>query len=433
MKIEFFYPGVEPLEVDDRNLMGVYEPGEADPSSLLPEEEAIRRGFSEPIGAPRLAELARGKRDAMVLVDDLTRPTPVKEIIPQLIGELKRGGIAEDAITFMVALGTHRLMTDEEMRERFGEELLSRFRFVQHGEPGFEECTDLGRTEGGTEIWVNSAAVRASLLVGVGHIVPHRVAGYSGGSKIVQPGICNNVTTGQTHYLSSRRPGKEINGVRDNPVREEMDAVGKAVGLAFIANAVHDLHERLLRLACGDPVEAHREGCKLSRGIAEVHLPQYADIVVTDSYPMDSCLWQAAKGFYMSELAVREGGVVILVTTCPEGVAEHHPDIVAYGYRPVCEADRLVEEGRIEDLTAAAHISHVGRIVRERAKGILVSSGISKETAARLGLHYADTPQEALDLAYTFVGKSARVAVFRRGSEVLPIVSEARPPSGGSA
>jgi len=427
MKVEFFYPDVEPLEIDDRNLMGVYEPKEMDQASVLPEEEVLRRGFEKPINCPLLSELARGKRDAMVIVDDITRPTPVREVVPWVVSELTKGGMPEDAITFMVALGTHRLMTDEEMRQKFGEDLLSRYRFVQHGGPGHEECTNLGTTEGGTEIWVNTEAVKASLVVGVGHIVPHRVAGYSGGSKIIQPGVCNNITTGQTHFLSCLRPGAEMSGVRDNPVRHEMDAVGKAVGLAFIANVIHDLRERLVRVVCGDPVEAHREGCKLSRKMTEARMPHYADIVVTDSYPMDSMLWQAAKGLYAAELAVREGGVIILVSPCPECVADHHPDIVRFGYRPVAETQQLVREGKIEDLTAAAHIAHLGRIVIERATGILVSPGVPKEVTEKLGMRYAKTPAEALSMAYKMVGEDAKVAVLRRGSEVLPVVAgEAR-------
>jgi len=425
MKVKFFYPDFEPLEVDDRNLMGIYEPKEMDRSAILPEEEVIRRGFDEPIGSPRLSELARGKRDAMVIVDDITRRTPVREIVPYLVSELVKGGVPEDAITFMVALGTHRLMTDDEMQQKFGEELLSRYRFVQHGEPGHEECTHLGRTEGGTEIWVNTEVVEASLVVGVGHIVPSRVAGYNGGSKIIQPGVCNNITTGQTHFLSCLEPGVKMSGVWENPVRREMIAVGKAVGLAFIANVVHDLKERLVRVFCGDPVEAHVEGCKLSREITEARMPHYADIVVTDSYPTDSMLWQAAKGLYAAELAVRQGGVIILVSPCPEGVADHHPDIVRFGYRTVAETQRLVKEGKIKDLTAAAHIAHLGRIVIERATGILVSPGVPREITEKLGMRYAATPEEALSLAYKMVGEDAKVAILRRGSEVLPVVAGA--------
>ena len=423
MKVEFFYPDVEPLEIDDRNLMGIYEPKEMDESALEPEEVVLRRGFDEPINSPRLSELARGKRDAMVIVDDMTRPTPVKELVPYLVSELVKGGVPEDAIAFMVALGTHRQMTDGEMRLRFGEDLLSRYRFVQHGESGHEACTNLGTTEGGTEIWVNTEVVEASLVVGVGHIVPHRVAGYSGGSKIIQPGVCNNVTTGQTHFLSCLQPGVKMSGVRDNPVRREMDAVGKAVGLAFVANVIHDLRERLVRVVCGDPVEAHVEGCALSRSITEARMPHYADIVITDSYPMDSMLWQAAKGLYAAELAVREGGVIILVSPCPECVADHHPDIVRFGYRPVAETQRLVKEGKIKDLTAAAHIAHLGRIVIERARGILVSPGVPKDVTEKLGMIYAKTPEEALSVAYGIVGEDAKVAVLRRGSEVLPVVA----------
>ena len=157
---------------------------------------------------------------------------------------------------------------------------------------------------------------------------------------------------------------------------------------------------------------------------SESQLPQEADIVVADSHPYDSDLWLAAKGIYAADLAVKEGGVVILVTPCPEGVSPSHPEVLDLGYRVFEEVDRNVREGKIKKLTVAAHLVHVGRVIKERAKGILVCPGISKEETERLGFVHAQEPQEALEIAFTLLGRNANVAVLHRGGEILPILQE---------
>jgi nickel-dependent lactate racemase len=149
--------------------------------------------------------------------------------------------------------------------------------------------------------------------------------------------------------------------------------------------------------------------------------------VVSDSHPYDADLWVASKGIYASELAVRQGGVVILVSPCPEGVSPSHPEVLEFGYQTFETVDQWVRQGKIRKLTAAAHLVHVGRVIKERAKGIMVSQGILKNEMEKLGLFYARNPQEALDLAFSLLGRDAKVAVLQRGGEILPVIKKATP------
>jgi nickel-dependent lactate racemase len=146
--------------------------------------------------------------------------------------------------------------------------------------------------------------------------------------------------------------------------------------------------------------------------------------VVADSHPYDSELWLASKGIYASELAVRQGGVVILVSTCPEGISPSHPEVLEFGYQTFETVDQWVRQGKIQKLTAAAHLVHVGRVVKERARGIMVCPGISKEEKERLGFLHAKNPQEALDIAFSLLGHDARIAVLQRGGEILPVIKK---------
>jgi nickel-dependent lactate racemase len=211
-------------------------------------------------------------------------------------------------------------------------------------------------------------------------------------------------------------------GKIDNPVKEEIEEVAQRVGLKWIINTIQDGSGRLIEVVTGDPIQAYRTGAKRSFEIYQSKLPQEADIVIADSHPYDSDLWLAAKGIYASELAVKQGGVVILITLCQEGVSPSHPEVLEWGYQTFEEVNEKVRQRKIQKLTAAAHLVHVGRVIKERAKGILVSTGISKEETERLGFFHAKSPQEALEIAFSLSGRDAKVAVLQRGGEILPII-----------
>lgn len=424
MKITFPYPAVPSLQIADSSLISVLEP-RVGPELLGRDRDVIRKALENPIGAPRIGEMAKGKRSILILVDDYTRTTPVHLILPHVLAELRSFGVAEKSIRILIASGTHRPMTEEEKRKRFGADVVQEYVLLDHCHDDPSQLMQLPNTEHGTEVWVNKAVTESDFVLGIGHIVPHRVAGFSGGGKIVQPGVCGPVTTGQTHWLSARFEGIQIMGRMENPVRSEIDNVAKVAGLAYIVNAVLDGKGKLASLVCGDPVEAFRPGARAALEIFAVPLPEPADIVIADSFPADMELWQAAKGIYASDLALKSGGILILVSPCPEGVSAEFPAISRIGYRPFHEVESMVSSGELRDLTLAAHLVHVGRVIREKATGILVSSGIDAGTTARLGLRFAKTPQEALDFALSVKGKKATIAVLRNGGEIMPILENA--------
>jgi lactate racemase len=424
MKISFPYPGVPPLEVADSSLIADLAP-RARPERIGREGDVIGEALKNPIGSPHIREMAEGKKSILILVDDYTRTTPVHLILPPVLAEIHSSGVAKANIRILIASGTHRPMTAEEKRKRFGPELLSEYALLDHCHDDPSQLVQLPTTEHGTEVWVNRAVTESDFVLGIGHIVPHRVAGFSGGGKIVQPGVCGSVTTGLTHWLSARFEGARIMGKVENPVRREIDVVAVAAGLACIANAILDGKGNLASFVCGDPVKAFRVGARAALEIFGVPMPEPADIVIADSFPADMELWQAAKGIYSSDLALKSGGVLILITPCPEGVSAEFPEISRIGYRPFHEVDAMVRSGELKDLTLAAHLVHVGRVIREKAAGILVCPGIDAATTSRLGFHAAGTPQDALNLALDMKGKGATIAVLRNGGEIMPMPGNA--------
>ena len=408
------------IEVPSRNLMGVFQPQTVVLTRAV--EEIISSALANPLGSPRLSDLAGPGQRVLILVDDYTRMTPANLILPPLLEELFIAGVREEDITFLVSLGTHRPMTEAEMVKKLGKDIVDRFQVKNHTWSDPHQLLTLGATTSGVEIEVNRLATECDLLIGLGHIVPHRVAGYSGGGKIVQPGICGARTTGQTHWLSALYSGPEILGVVENPVREAIDAVAQQIGLRFIVNAVQDAEGKVVEVVAGQPVEAHRAGCRIARGVFAAEMPERADVVVAEAYPSDFDLWQGAKAVYSSELALKAGGTIVLLADCPEGVAGQHSEVEAHGYLPVQRVKDLVESGALRDLTCAAHIAHVGRATCDLGRCIIVSRGIGPETAKRLGFDWAETPQKALDKALAAAGTNASVAVLKHGGELLPVI-----------
>jgi nickel-dependent lactate racemase len=417
-----YYRETPSVEIPEKNLIGVFAPKNI--ATEKPMREIIRSGIENPIQSPRLAAMVRPGNRVLILVDDNTRTTPIKEILPALLAELKNGGVPPEHIELLVALGTHRPMSPAEQEMKFGRHICEAYAIHMHQWNNPAELHHLGTTAGGTVIEVNKRLLDADLIIGVGQIVPHRVAGYSGGSKIVQPGVCGGVTTGQTHWLSAKFKGEEIMGKIDNEVRAEINQVGIKANLKFIVNAVMDLNDGIVELVCGDPIAAFRAGAMLSRHIFGAEISSRADIVISDSYPADLEMWQASKGIYASDLAVRDGGVIVMVSPCYEGVCAEHPDVLKYGYLTYSEVKRLVDCGEIADLTLAAHLIHVGRVIREKASTILVSSGIEASISESLGFIAADHPQEALEKAFALVGKHATVCVLQHAGHILPIIRQ---------
>ena len=418
--IPFPYPEVSPVNIPEKNLLGIFSPSAIEIEKSP--EELIREALIRPIQASRLSHQVRGKKKILIVVDDQTRMTPVATILPYLLEELGENRNGPHEISFLVGLGTHQPMNEEEIARKLGREITCRYPVLNHAWWDPAQLTYLGETDSHIPIYVNRLAGETDFLIGIGQIVPHRVSGFSGGGNIVQPGICGEETTGKTHWLAARFSGRDILGKADNPVKQEIEKVALRAGLAWIINCILDGSGRLAGVVTGDPVEAYRAGASLSYNIYRTVLPREADIVITDSHPYDSELWLSSKGIYAAELAVRQGGIVILVSPCPEGVSTSHPEVLEKGYHSFSVVEEMVQQGKISKLTAAAHLVHVGRVVKERTQGILVSAGISKQETEKLGLTYAATPQEALDIAFDRLGSEAQVAVLRQGGEILPVI-----------
>ncbi|MCL6432279.1 MAG: nickel-dependent lactate racemase [Anaerolineae bacterium] len=383
--------------------------------------EALRQALASPIGSPPLADLARGVRgEVVILVDDGTRATPQSVLLPVVLDELNRAGIADERIVLLIALGTHRPMTVEEQRSHLGPEVLSRVRVENLDAHNPSAFVDLGTTPSGVPIEVARRLCEAGLSLSVGNIVPHMYTGFSGGAKMVQPGACSARTTARTHLLAAPLVHC-ILGVAENPVRAELDAIGRRARLGFIVNTVLNRHKQVVGIVAGDMVAAHRKGVALASEVYGVRVPEQPDIIVAGAHPADRDFWQGAKPLNTAAIAVRPGGELILVIAAPEGIAPDHPYLKEAGGLPAAEVEEAVRNGTCPDeVAAAACIAY--DLSRRKARVTFVSDGISADDARCLGAGHAQTVEEALDGAFSRLGREARVGIMPEAAELLPIL-----------
>jgi nickel-dependent lactate racemase len=421
--VDFPYPGYEgiaPVEVPDANVLGVFVPRAV---ADVDEPAVLAVAMANPIGAPLLRDAVGSRNRVLILVDDVTRGTPVPLLFRSVIAELEAGSIPDDQITLLIAQGTHRRMTDAELRDKLGE-FYGRYTIHQHDWLDNDSLHDFGRTADGTPVRANRLLATADFVVGVGSIVPHRIKGFSGGAKIAFPGVAGPEIQARNQWQAAQYASAAVMGQAANPMRHRIEEAARLAGLRYIVNVVTDRERRIVGCFVGDPIAAHRAGCRLSAVVNEVTLPHRADIVLADSYPADRELWQSAKAFYAGDIAVRDGGTLIVVSPNPEGVADRHPIVLRLGYQPFREIARLVEGGAVDDVVGAAVLADLAQIV-DRVDCILVSPGIPCEQAERLGFRHAPTPQDALAMAFERQGSTARVVVLRYGGRILPRIDNA--------
>jgi nickel-dependent lactate racemase len=410
------------FEVPGDNLAQVLTPNASAP--LADVDAAIEAALARPIGQPPIEEWVRPGDRVLLVSDDNTRLTPAARMIPPLLQRLNRAGIPDQRIACIMALGTHRYMTPEEMQAKVGAAVYRRIRVFNHEWREPENLLDLGRSAYGTPLQVNRAVRDADVLIGLGAIVPHHIPGYSGSSKIIQPGICGSKTTAETHLLACEGGGDSFLGIEDNPVRRDMDDMAERVGMKTVFNVVMDCEGRVAGIFFGEMRAAFQEGVRAARRIYGVAYRETPDIVVANSYPCELDFWQSHKSQYPAQRMIKPGGTIVVCTPAPEGVSPVHTDLLEYARWPSAEIKAAYRSGRLTNGVASA-LAIAWAQVREKAAVITYSPGIPADDKAKLGHTHAPSLQWAVDEALKRQGKNARVAVLTHAPDLLPLRAEA--------
>ncbi|MBP5256352.1 MAG: nickel-dependent lactate racemase [Clostridia bacterium] len=399
-RIDFPY-GKEKLSLDvpEARLSGVLT---SKLESFVPggtPEELVAAAMENPVGSPRLSELAKGKRKIVIIASDHTRPVPSRIIIPPMLREIREGNPAAD-ITILIATGCHRGTTAGELEAKFGPDVFGKEKIVVHDCDDKKNLVCLGKLPSGGDLVINRLAAEADLLVSEGFIEPHFFAGFSGGRKSVLPGVASRTTVMYNHNGGFIAHPSARTGVLDgNPIHRDMLFAAKAAGLAYIVNVVINPEKKTVFAVAGEPESAHLRGCRFLLDYCRVKaIP--SDIVITTNggYPLDQNAYQSVKGMTAAEGSVKPGGVIIMISKCSDG---HGGESFYRTFRDEKNVDKLI--GRFvstppEETVVDQWQSQIFARVLKKSTVIFVSD-MDEKTVRDLHMIPARSPAEALGIA----------------------------------
>ena len=414
MKLRFgFGTGFQEVEVPDKNLIAELHANDV-PAELTGEAE-VKRALLEPIGSPRLKDIVRPGEKIAIITSDITRPMPTSKVMPALLDELYAGGIRKEDVTLVFALGSHRKHTEAEQKKLAGERAWNEIKCVD-SDP--DDCVHYGTTSRGTPVDITRVVAEADRRICLGNIEYHYFAGYSGGAKAIMPGVSTRAAI-QANHSRMVLPEAKAGALETNPLRMDIEEAGAMVGIDFIVNVVLSEHKEILKAVAGDATEAHRAGCRFLDRLYRKELKEPADIVLVSQggAPKDLNLYQTQKALDNAKHAVKDGGVIILIGSCKEGLGERTFE------QWMTEADSahsLIERiGR--EFKLGGHKAAAIAMVLERAEVDLVSE-LDDDFVRSIFLKPYKTAQEALDHAFSKLGPDARVLAMPYGGSTLPTV-----------
>jgi nickel-dependent lactate racemase len=380
----------------------------------------LRKLLDRPNGTPPLAELARGRKSACVVISDITRPVPNRLILAPLLETLESAGIPRGEITILVATGLHRPNLGGELVEMVGQEIVDNYRIENHRGTALDEHTYLGESPRGVPIWIDRRYVEADLKITTGLIEPHLMAGFSGGRKLICPGIAALETIKVWHGPDFLEHPNADAGILDgNPVHEENTWIGRHTGCDFIANVVIDSERRPLKWVAGDMEAAFLEGVEFVRGVVVDTVPEPVDVVVTScaGYPLDTTFYQAVKGLTGALPIVKQGGTIIMAASLSEGIGspefarifDEHPSLDVFVEKILGKDYFVMDQWQLEELAK----------VCRKARVKLVSDGLPAETINRLFVESAPSVERAVADSLAEYGPDATLAVIPKGPYVL--------------
>ena len=396
VKFPYSDPSIAGITVPTARLREIYRLPKVQPIADL--DEAIRSAVRNPVGTRQLRSLVKANQRVAIIVDDMTRPTPVSKVLPVVIDELLESGVGKGDISIVVALGSHRPMTEAEIRAKVGGEVADGYRVSQSHFDDPEQLVLVGKSEDGVEIFIDREVARADLKIGIGSIVPHGAVGWSGGGKIIYPGVAGKATVTQFHFTHGLTEAN-LTGMEETIVRARMEKWVDIVGLHFIVNCVLTPEAEVFRVVAGHYVSAHREGVKFAQQVYVQPFDRQSDIVVSISHPHDPDFWQAGKGFYCAEPLVRDGGSLLVATPCSEGLGLHGSYPERIGSEDNVEIMKAVLRGERPmppdplPLAPAAMMAKV----RKRIHLHVASPGLTEAMMGKAGIVRHASVQEGFD------------------------------------
>ena len=380
---------------------------------------AIEAALDAPAAGPPLAAVIAGKKSAAISVCDITRPAPNPVVLPPLLKRLEAGGIARQNITILIATGLHRAATDSEIRHIVGPEIAANYKILNHDARQREQHRHLGVTRSGTPVWIDERFIAADLHLSLGFIEPHLMLGFSGGRKLIAPGLAAQETIKELHSSRFMRDPRAREGsIDDNPLHAELLEIARLARHDFLIDVSLSHDRRIAAVFAGEPAGAHRAGVEWVRNSLTQLLDQPADAVITTGggHPLDMTFYQCIKGITAAESMVRRGGRILMVGACSEGVGSaefsemmtRYPSDGAF-LRGIEGVPVTVDQWQLEKLA----------LVTQKNDVLYSVPGLPAEYQSKVWGRAYPQPQQAVDALCAGLNPGARIAVVPEGPYVL--------------
>jgi len=406
--------------IPDKNFIGLLESKAEHFSNPYTEKETVEKSLDNPIGSLPLEELAKGKKDIVLISSDHTRPVPSHIITPIILRRIR--SVNKTArIRILVATGFHRPSTREELISKYGKEIVENEEIVMHISTDDSSMVKIGQLPSGGDCIINRIAAEADLLLAEGFIESHFFAGFSGGRKSVLPGIASYKTIMANHsgeFIDSSN--SRTGNLTDNPIHNDMVYAAAKANLAFIVNVVLDGDKKIIGSFAGDMVEAHKVGCNFVKEIARVKkIPCNIAVSTNGGFPLDQNIYQAVKGMTAAEATNKDGGVIIMVAGCRDGHGgEGFYENIANVKNPNEFLEAAIHTPRLETVPDQWTSQILARILVHHHI-IFVSDLVDPELITSMHMEIAKTFDEALERAFEREGLNAKVTVIRDGLSVI--------------
>ncbi len=390
-------------------------------AELLPNEveialtgvDEVVRALNNPIGSDKLENLVKKGDKVCIITSDITRPMPSKICLPPLLERLNEAGIPNKDILIVFGLGSHRNHTKEEIIYLVGQEVYDKIECVDSNP---DRCKRIGVTSSGTHVDIFDRVVDSDFIICMGNIEYHYFAGYSGGAKAIMPGVSTREAIRQNHKMMVDK--EAYAGNLESPVRKDIEESAKLLGIDFILNVVLDEHKNIIKAVSGDSVLAHREGCEFLDKLYSVSISEKADIVVVSAggYPKDQNMYQAQKALDNAKHAVKDGGIIIWIASCKEGLGSK----IFEEWMTQKSPNEMIEDIRT-DFKLGGHKAAAISLVLERSQIFLVSD-LDKQLIKDIHLVPYGSLDEAFYDATKILGENSSVYVMPYGGSTLPKV-----------
>jgi len=380
---------------------------------------AVEAALDHPAAGPPLASMAHGKRSAAISVCDITRPAPNPLVLPPLLRKLETAGIPRENISILIATGLHRAATEAEIGQIVGPETARQYRVLNHDARRRDRHRHLGRTRSGTPVWIDERFIRADLHLTLGFIEPHLMLGFSGGRKLIAPGLAAQETITELHSPRFMRDPRAVEGsVEDNPLHAELLEIASMARHDFLVDVALTRDRRISAVFAGEPRAAHRAGFEWVRSSQLQVLDEPVDAVITSGggYPLDLTFYQSIKGITAGAHIVRPGGRILLIGACEEGLGGAEFQEMMMKYSSDAECLRGIERAPV--VIDQLQLEKLALVTREK-EVLYYLPGVPAESHRHIWGRVFSNPDDAVSALFEGLGRAARIAVIPEGPYVL--------------